>query len=81
MNRASWVVPEGSRIISEYAMSQADFRHGFTPLETREPGLSHVRGAVPAGAVNLSLSMLWRPAANFAKQGAVACGVESSDVA
>jgi len=28
-----------------------------------------VQAAVPAAAVNLSLRMMWRRAANFAKQG------------
>src|ERR1700733_10575928 len=32
-------------------------------------GASHVCAAVPGGAVNLSLRMLWRPAANFAREG------------
>jgi hypothetical protein len=32
---------------------------------------SHVRGAVPDACVNLSLRIVWRPAAIFAKQGAV----------
>jgi hypothetical protein len=35
---------------------------------------SHVQAAVPAAAVNLSLRIMWRQAANFAKQGS-SCGV------
>jgi hypothetical protein len=35
-----------------------------------------VPGAVPVTAVNLSLSIVWRPAANFAKQGGWLCSVE-----
>jgi hypothetical protein len=37
--------------------------------------LSHVPAAVPTVAINLSLGMLWRRAANFAKQGRPSCCV------
>jgi hypothetical protein len=41
----------------------------FRNLARRRWCASHVQGAVPAARVNLSLRIVWRTAANFAKQG------------
>jgi hypothetical protein len=54
---------------SEYAMrAQAS-----APFCGGKVAASHAWKAVPARAVNLSLRIVWRPAANFAKQGALLC--------
>ena len=44
----------------------ADIPHDFARPKC---GASHVRGAVPGRGVNLSLRMMWRRRANFAKHG------------
>ncbi|WP_159008887.1 hypothetical protein [Bradyrhizobium sp. S69] len=63
--------PSRSRIIFEYVTGHADFRIAFV----NRSGASHVRGAVPAGGVNLFLRIVWRTALDFAKQDAWCCGV------
>jgi len=61
------VTPEGVESLRKYAMrrrASARFRAGAA-------GASHVPGAVPAAGVNLSLRIVWRLPANFAKQADV----------
>jgi hypothetical protein len=56
--------------MSEYVTGTPNFR----TLPGHRWCASHVRGAVPARRVNLSLRIVWRTAANFAKQGALQAG-------
>jgi hypothetical protein len=61
----------------EYAMRpQASARFRAVELAT-----SHAWRAVPAGGVNLSLRIVWRWTANFAKQGKFQCSGRPCDVA
>jgi hypothetical protein len=55
------------RISPEYAMRPQN----SAALRAIGAAASHAQAAVPARAVNLSLSIVWRRAANFAKQGKV----------
>ena len=54
-----------------------EFPHDFTQRIPREP----VQAADPVTTVNLSLRIVWRRTANFAKQGKFQCSGRPCDVA